>query len=304
MTRALLASLMVSAIFSGHYLAAKVVLESIPAPSLAAARGLVGGIVLAVMFRKKLVQQFNSRRLFVLASVAALGFCGNQLLLFEGLARTTPTDAALISSVIPIVATLLAMAVGIDRVNPWRICGTGLGMSIVLWYLLRQQSVDLGQHAFGNALIFANVVCFCTALLLIKRFLHDLPSAAIATSMLTLGGAGLWLCGGDLGPVLEYSMSSSNAAALIIFETFVTTAVAYTLNLWALKQLSVATSTVFNYLQPPFTAVLAWIFLDQEPTAALGLAFFGIVLACVLVTMAERKTARYDFTSESGSKNP
>ena len=71
------------------------------------------------------------------------------------------------------------------------------------------------------------------------------------------------VAGGSLTPVITFAMRGFSQFALILFETLITTAVAYTLNLWALRRLSVATTTVFNYLQPPTTALMAWFFFGD-----------------------------------------
>ncbi len=290
----LLASVFVTLIFSGHYLAAKEFLTIVPALSLAAARGIVGGLVLLAVFWPRVKAHIAPTKIIALCAVAAVGFCCNQLLLLAGLQRTTPADAALISSTIPIIASLLAVFLRIDSLDKRRLLGVGLGLITICWYLLHLFVVDLTAHAHGNLLVFANVFLFCGALIIVKKYLKDVPAEVIATGMLLFGGIELLAAGGDLSDLVSYAERDTNSLAMVLFEVIITTAVAYTLNLWVLQRLSVATTTVFNYLQPPFTAILAWVFLGSQPTWALALAFAGIVIACSLVLSAERSGHRSD----------
>ena len=288
----LIASVFVTLIFSGHYLAAKEILATVPALSLAAARGIVGGLVLLAVFWPRIKTHIAPAKIVALCAVAAVGFCCNQLLLLAGLQRTTPADAALISATIPIVASLLAVFLRIDRLDKRRLMGVGLGLITICWYLLHLFVVDLTAHAYGNLLVFANVFLFCGALVIVKKHLRDVPAEVVATGMLLFGGIGLLAAGGNPSDLMTYAEKDTTSVLMVLFEVIVTTAVAYTLNLWVLQRLSVATTTVFNYLQPPFTAILAWIFVGSEPTWALALAFAGIVLACSLVLSAERSGHR------------
>lgn len=287
-TLPLLACVAVSVIFSGHYLAAKIVLAEVPALSLASARGLIGGILLMVVFWSRVTASISARKVLILSGVAALGFCLNQLFLLAGLSLSTPADAAVISSTIPITASLLAVVAGIDRPLLRRLVGITFGLVVICWYLLHLYSVDLAAHAQGNLLVFTNVFFFSLALLIVKKFLNETPAEVVATGMLLLGGTGMLVAGGSLTPVITFAMSGSSQFALILFETLITTAVAYTLNLWALRRLSIATTTVFNYLQPPTTALLAWFFFGDVPSGALVVAFGGVAISCLLVLSAER----------------
>lgn len=285
------AAFVVALIFAGHYLVAKVVLQAVPPLSLAASRGLAGGLALLIVFQAQVRAHLSRRRILILVAVAALGFCCNQLLLLGGLARTTPADAALVSSTIPMMATALAVVTGVDRLSWRRLSGVLLGFAVVGWYLFQLDAVDLGGHVVGNLMILANVACFCLALIVVKRFLADVPPEVITTMMLLLGGFGLWLVGGGVEPVAAYAISSIEGMCLMVFELLITTALGYTLNLWVLKRLSVAATTVFNYLQLPMTASIGWFLWNDEPSEALLFAFAGVLFACLLVTSREGETA-------------
>jgi drug/metabolite transporter (DMT)-like permease len=278
-----LVSVGVALIFSGHYVAAKSVLATVSAEALAAGRGLVGGLILLLLFHWRLFREMTWRKLLILAALAGLGFFANQLLLFAGLKLTTPANAALISALIPVVATTPAMLTGIETATRRKLFGSLTGFTVIALYLGWQHEIDLTAHATGNLFVFANVVCFCLAIALLKRFLKDVAPEAVATGMLLFGGVALTVYGGDWSQLVNYARQGWQETLIMIFEVAVTTAVAYTANLWALKRLSVAETTVFNYLQTPLTVLLAWLFVGTLPTIALIFAFAGVLSACWLV---------------------
>lgn len=144
------------------------------------------------------------------------------------------------------MASLLAVFLRIDSIDKRRFLGVGIGLITICWYLLHLFVVDLTAHAHGNLLVFANVFLFCGALIIVKKYLKEVPAEVVATGMLLLGGIGLLVAGGQpLEPVF-YAERDANSLAIVLFEVIVTTAVAYTLNLWVLKRVSIATTTVFN----------------------------------------------------------
>lgn len=284
------ASLVVAVIFAAHYLAARHVLQFIDPVALAASRGLVGGGILALMFWRSLARHLTARRVALLSLVAALGFCGNQLLFLAGLARTTPADAAMVSVTIPVISALLGIAFKLEPFRPRTIAGAALGLVVIMVYLARLHALALHEHALGNLLVLANVLAFCGALVLVKLFAAEIPAEVVTGTMLLVGGAGLAIAAGSkLEGVWTYTRSSPEAGAIMAFETVVTTVVGYGLNLWALKRLSLAATTVFNYLQTPLAALGAWLAFGLVPGPALGLAFLGVAAACALVVTAERQ---------------
>ncbi|MCX6126429.1 MAG: hypothetical protein NTV34_16975, partial [Proteobacteria bacterium] len=72
---------LVACIFSMHYLIAKKILMSVPPESLAAARGLLGGITLTVVYRVNFLKLLKGPHAEYLLLVTIFGFGLNQWLL-------------------------------------------------------------------------------------------------------------------------------------------------------------------------------------------------------------------------------
>jgi drug/metabolite transporter (DMT)-like permease len=245
-------------IFSAHYLAARAVLATVPALALGAGRGLAGGLLLALIFRRELKEAVQARPLpWILLPVGALGFGLNQILLFQGLLRAPAADAALIANAIPMLSTTCAALLGVERVRGRQILGLALGFAAVTAFALRG-GLAAGARRDGDLLIVANVAAFAFAVALAKKTLAGVSPPVLTTAMLLSGGLILAAAAGfDLAPLWSYAARDAQAAALVAFELLITTAAGYLLNMAALSRLSVAQTTAFSHFQPLLTAGLA-----------------------------------------------
>ena len=115
-----LALLTVQLLFAVHYVAAKWVLETVPAPAWVALRVAGAALVLVVMTANRWHEWPRDRRTWLeLAGLAMFGVVINQVLFIEGLSRTWPSHSALINTSIPVTTLLIAVALGREDLG-WR----------------------------------------------------------------------------------------------------------------------------------------------------------------------------------------
>src|SRR5512136_1971519 len=116
---AVLGALFLVQIFFGlHYLAAKIVLETIPPRAWAAIRvTAAAAILLALASALGRSLRFPARDLGRLALFSLFGVVINQVCFVEGLRRTTPTHSAIINTTIPVGTLLFAVALGRERAD-------------------------------------------------------------------------------------------------------------------------------------------------------------------------------------------
>ena len=270
-------------IFCIHYIVAKEVLQSISPVALGASRGIAGGLLICGSV-PHLFRGIPWRTLLVAIPVGVLGFCINQLLFLHGLNLSHASTAAVLSNLIPLASTLLAIAFGIEVYSHRRLAGLLIGFiavgAFILWDVL-----DNIRVAWGNLLIVLSVFSLASALVLAKRYLRDLPSPVLSGLMLLTGGVILLAMEpSGLSEAWEYTWESDRTSRLMLFEVVVSTALAYSLNLYAMKHLLVSRTMVFAYLQPIITAGLVFVLFDQVPPDGLWLLFPVVVGAVALTT--------------------
>ena len=119
---AALACLLMTLIFCGHYIVAKKVLESIPPKSLASFRGIVGGSILCLFFYKDIFKSINRTIIVKISLLSLIAFVLNQLFFLEGMKRTAPVHAAVITNLVPVIIILLSVVFKLEKVDLKKIC--------------------------------------------------------------------------------------------------------------------------------------------------------------------------------------
>ena len=72
------------------------------------------------------------------------------------------------------------------------------------------------------------------------------------------------------------------------YVVLVPTIFTYLTNAWALRWASTSTVAIYIYVQPTIAALLAWRFLDEEPSARLGIAVLLVFAGIWVVTRAPK----------------
>ena len=121
---------------------------------------------LAYLFPKEKVEKKDLGRI---AIAAFFGVFTNQVLFFEGLNLTTPINAAIIVTVIPVLVLVFAHLFLKERITSNKWIGIILGMAGAVMVILTTGNMSLQSATFtGNVLVFINAAAFALYLVLIK----------------------------------------------------------------------------------------------------------------------------------------
>lgn len=273
----------VQLMFAIHYVAAKVVLQSVPAPAWAAVRVLAGAALFLVAYTHRGTRRLAPRDHARLAGLALLGIVVNQICFAEGLARTTPSHSALINTTIPVATLLFALLLRKERPRAAGLLGIATALTGVLVLL---QVDDLPRGApwvLGDLLTLINAASFSLFLVLSRDTIRRLGPTASTAGLLCWGSLGVAAYGagplGSLDPAVFTPRILALAAYIVVFPTVL----AYLLNSWALARVESSRVALFIYLQPVITAILSTTFLGEAITGRLlgssALVFLGVLLA-------------------------
>jgi drug/metabolite transporter (DMT)-like permease len=232
-----------------------------------------------------------------------LGIVVNQFLFTKGLALSTATNAALLSTAIPVFTLLVSTLLGYEKFSARTALGTAVAAAGVV-YLIDPLRADFsGDKTLGNVLLVANTLAYGAYLALtqdvFRRFgaltamawvfllasITAVPVGAynLAQAPLAEAGAGVWL-----------------AVAYIVLGP---TVGAYYLNAWALERVAPSTVAAYVYLQPLVAYAVAPLVLGAEESwnartlAATLLIFAGVAIVTlrsrsrVLEEVSERPDA-------------
>ncbi len=211
------------------------------------------------------------------------GVAINQLLFFEGLARTSPINASLIMTTSPILILLLSGLFRDEAITwvKWAgvLCGAA-GASLIILY--GQPWNPTKGQTWGDLLIMLNAASYAMYLVLAKPLLakyHPLTllSRVFLAGFLFVGPIGLW-------PLLkvQWHLLPTTIWIELAFVVFFTTFIAYLLNTVALRSANPSLVGIYIYLQPLLaTSFALWMNRDAYPPVkifATLLIFAGVYL--------------------------
>lgn len=217
-----------------------------------------------------------------LLGLSLLGIVLNQTLFLVGLRTTTSVSAALLSVLIPVFTAALSVAFLVEKSSArlW----LGLGVSILgVLHLTGIRSVD-----HGAVLVTLNSLCYSAYLVLARGLVQRLGAFTVVMWAFTFGA---FVFAPFAGPSLVRDLPewSARSWALVAWVVAVPTIVAYVANAWALGRATPSLVTVYIFLQPPLTALLAWAQLGQALTRTLVVAAM-LIVAGVLLVVTRRAT--------------
>lgn len=287
----LLCCLIVTIIFSIHFVVAKSILNNHHPLALTTLRGLIGGVIVLAIYRKEITPKLKEHvgSLFL---IGFLGFFLNQLLFMSGLKMTTALNASIITNAVPLVTAILATGFRLEKFSLIKSLGLLIGFGSVL-FLILNSSQELSLNTAGDALIFGNMFVFALAIVLIKKLTTvGIHYGVISGMMMIIGGLlSSFVAGSDAVNLLHWGLGSSSSSLALIFEVLISTVLAYLLNFYALKHLEPSKITIFIYLQPMITALVNFYFDGVLPSMTSWGAFLGIVIGGLLVLKNQQKSA-------------
>ncbi len=137
---------------------------------------IVFGILHFIMPKEKV----EKRDLFKMALCAIFGVAINQILFFEGLNLSTPINASIIITVIPVLILIFAHYILKERITALKVFGIILGAAGALIVILSAGKGDFKSATMlGNLLIFINALSWALYLVLIKPLMEKYDSLTV-----------------------------------------------------------------------------------------------------------------------------
>ena len=286
-----------SAAWGASYVVAKVALQEISPPLLAALRFSIAAAVLWLILlarsRTTLPTRTDAARLIVLG---AIGVGANGLLGYWGVSLTTATDAALLIVGEVLFTTLLAVLLIGERLSRLRMAALLVGLLGAIVLILGGAATSTPEapaRALGDLLILCGLAFESAYTVLgtrLSRRYHPLSVLTISLS----GSCLVWL------PVIAFSarsgisLPSAGAIAGVLYLAVVTSVACYLVWFGVLRKVGATLGALSLLAQPVVGAALGILLLEEQPTLAtlLGGACVVtcLVLASVRVRSAEPRT--------------
>jgi drug/metabolite transporter (DMT)-like permease len=230
-------------------------------------------------------EKVQKRDLFKLALCAVFGVAVNQILFFEGLNLSTPINASIIITSVPVIILIFSHYILKEKITAIKVAGIILGASGALLVILSAGFADFKSGTMlGNLLIFINAMAWALYLVLIKPLMEKYDSVTIMKWVFFFGLIIIF-------PFTFSSFASSSFSVIpfriwmsIAFVILGATVIAYFLNNYSLKTVSPSVNGIYIYLQPLIASVISIIFGKDKLSIVLAIAAVLIMAGVYFVT--------------------
>ena len=167
-TKAHLALLGANLIYGANYIIAKGVMPDKIGPSAFVFLRILGAGLLFWFVKSFIKVKIDKKDLGILALCGLLGVATNQLLFFHGLNLTSPIDASIIITSIPVMVFVFSALILKEKITTNKLIGLsigGIGAVLLVWY---GKSSGGTSSLLGNAFIFINACSYALYLVFVK----------------------------------------------------------------------------------------------------------------------------------------
>ena len=265
---------------------AKLVMAAgIVTPLLTTSCRMYGAAILfwiASLFTK--TERVPKRDLLLLAGAAMLGILINQTCFIFGVGYTSPGEASIITTTMPMWVIFLSWLVLKESITKKRIGGIVLGAIGAITLILSSKSAAVKGNSplLGDALVFLAQLSYALYLTLYKNFITKYSLVTLMKWMFTFASIALLPVSVPEAISCQWHMLSAFEVAgtlyIVVFGTFL----AYVCMMIGQKRLSPTIVGAYNYVQPVVASMIGVILgLDHFTPlkiVAVALIFSGVFL--------------------------
>ena len=240
-----------------------------------------------VLLRLRGVPLARGRRdVLAIAGLAMLGVVMNQVLILEGVQRTTAMHTNIIITTIPVFTLAVALLFGRERASTPRLAGIAVAAGGAVWLAQGASRGSDGATALGDLMILTSTMFYSTYLVFSRDVLKRVDPMVLITQAFATGALVILPFGVPALAGVDAARLTPGVAAVAGYIVLGPTFLAYLLNIWALKRVVPSTAAMYTYIQPVITAFLAPLVLGERVTvramAAAAVIFAGLILATMV----------------------
>ncbi|WP_347923838.1 DMT family transporter [Pontimicrobium sp. SW4] len=282
--KAHLALLGANVIYGANYIIAKGIMPNKIGPSAFVFLRIIGAGILFWVIKSFIKERIDKKDIFRLALCGLLGVATNQLLFFHGLNLTSPIDASIIITSIPVMVLVFSALILKEKITKNKLIGItvgGIGAVLLIWY---GKSAAGTSSTLGNLFVFINACSYALYLVIVKPMMKKYNALNVISWVFLFGFVFMFPFG--IGDFLatDFSSFDLNTYLAVSFVVVFTTFLAYLFNIYALNYVSPSVTGSYVYLQPAVSFIMvsiyAYILMHEEYAQDINLVK---ILSCLLV---------------------
>jgi drug/metabolite transporter (DMT)-like permease len=271
-------------IYGANFVIAKGVMPNKIGPSALVLIRLIGAGLLFWIIKKFVKETIDKKDYPIIILCAILGAALNMLLFFHGLSLTSPIDASIISTCIPVMVLIFSALILKEKITNYKLVGIaigGLGAFLLVWYGNKTEGTS---SLLGNIMVFANTCSYALYLVLIKPLMMKYNPITIISWVFLLGFIFVLPFGIKDAINTNYDAFTLQTYLGIGYVIIGTTFLTYLFNIYALQHVASSVAGSYVYLQPAVSFILVAILalLLNDNTYKTDINFVKII-SCLMV---------------------
>lgn len=245
-------------------------------------------------------EKVTKKDLLILLLGSVFGVMGNQILFVQGLSRTSPVDASVIATTLPIMTMILSALILKEPISFLKVLGILVGASGAVFLVMSTlNGSDRQSSLVGDLLCTASALSYSLFLVITKSVTQRYSSVTVMKWMFLFATALIIpFSVKDIRAVNYASMGSSNALSLA-FVLICATIIPYLLIPIGQKKLRPTTQSMYNYVQPIVAGAVVIIAGANTLTVTKCIAAMMVFLGVYIVT---RSKSRADIEAEKAKR--
>ena len=258
--KAHLALLGANVIYGANYIIAKGIMPDKIGPSAFIFIRVIGASILFWLLKSFIKEKVSKKDFPILILCGLLGVATNQLLFFHGLNLTSPIDASIIITAIPVMVLIFSALILKEKITINKIAGISIGAIgavLLIWYGKKSGGTS---SVLGNLFVLINACSYALYLVLVKPLMKKYNPITIISWVFLFGFVFVFPIGIQDILTTNFSAFTLNTYLTIAFVIIGTTFLAYLFNIYALSKVSPSVSGSYVYLQPAVSFIMVSIY--------------------------------------------
>lgn len=258
--KAHLALLGANIIYGVNHIVAKGVMPNKIGPSAFVFLRILGAALLFWIIKAFIKEKVEKKDFPLLILCGLLGVASNQMFFFHGLSLTSPIDASIIITAVPVMVLIFSTFLLKEKITLNKFLGIilgGIGAVILIWYGNRSVGTS---SVLGNIFVLINACSYALYMVLVKPLMKKYNPITIISWAFLFGFLFMFPIGIQGILVTDFSAFTLNTYLTVAFVVLGTTFLAYLFNIYALSKVAPSVSGSYIYLQPVVSFIMVGIY--------------------------------------------
>ncbi|MDX1828475.1 MAG: EamA family transporter [Lutibacter sp.] len=258
--KAHLALLGANVIYGANHIIAKGVMPNKIGPSAFVFLRILGASLLFWIIKSFIKEKVDKKDFPLLILCGLLGVASNQLLFFHGLNLTSPIDASIIITAVPVMVLIFSAFLLKEKITTNKLIGItigAIGAILLIWYGKKAEGTS---SVLGNIYVLLNACSYALYMVLVKPLMKKYNPITIISWAFLFGFIFMFPFGIQDITTTNFEAFTLNTYLAVAFVVLGTTFLAYLFNIYALSKVSPSISGSYIYLQPVVSFIMVSLY--------------------------------------------